>query len=243
EPRPPAGALKSALEHVLGGPATLVRPLKTRDGFAVVTEQRGEHSNQYSNSLVARIDPATARIAFTPLDGRAQAVVDAYNRHLGLLPPAQVSAALVAALDALGGTRLRPSGAIYWLPEYRLDEWQGVARAVEAAGVGRPHAVYVLRHQLDADAVRAVRDAVVAEVAAEAERIDREVSTGGLGERALAGRRDQAEELRRKIRQYEDLLGCGLEALHAAVDRAEQAACKAALLGSAASAPEVAHAG
>src|SRR5690348_1259544 len=68
EPRPPAGALKDALEHVLGGPTTLIRPLKTRDGFTVVTEQRGDHGNYYSNSLVARIEPDTLQITFTPFD-------------------------------------------------------------------------------------------------------------------------------------------------------------------------------
>jgi hypothetical protein len=56
EPRPPAGALKDALEQVLGGPASLIRPLKTRDGFTVVTEERGENGNSNHNSLVARME-------------------------------------------------------------------------------------------------------------------------------------------------------------------------------------------
>jgi hypothetical protein len=243
EPRPAAGALKDALEHVLGGPNTLIRPLKSRDGFTVVTEERGESGNCYANSLVTRIDPDTLDITFTPFDQRAQPVVDAFNEHLGLLRPAQVSAALVAILDSLGGTRLRPSGAIYWLPLYQLDDWQRVAQAVENAGVGRPHCVYLLRHQMDADAIRAVRDAIVAEVSTEAARLDREVAAGDLGERGLENRKVQAEELRRKIQQYEDILGCGLDSLHAAVDQAEQAACKAALLAAVAMPQEVANAG
>ncbi len=243
EPRPPAGALKDALELVLGGSTTLIRPLKTRDGFTVVREERGENGNAYLNSLVARINPDNLEITFTPLDQRAQPIVDAFNEHLGLLRPAQVSAALVAILDSLGGTRLRPTGAIYWLPPYQLDDWQRVAQAVENAGFGRPHCVYLLRHQMDADAIRAVRDAIVAEVSAEAARIDREVASGDLGERGLENRKAQAEELRRKIQQYEHILGCGLESLHVAVDQTEQAACKAALLAAVAMPQEVANAG
>jgi hypothetical protein len=230
EPRPPAGALKDALQQVMGGPTTLIRPLKSKDGFCIVQEQRGNQINNYQQTLVARIEPATLHITFAPYDDRAQAVVDAFNAHLGLLRPAQVSAALVAVLDRLGGTRLRPTGAIYWLPEDRLPAWQAVAQAVEQAGVGRPHAVYILRHQLDEDAIRAVRDAIVAEVSTEAQRIDLEVSSGDLGERALDHRKAQAEALRAKIRQYEAILGIGLQSLHQAVDQAEQAACKATIL-------------
>jgi hypothetical protein len=243
EPRPPAGALKDALQQVLGGPTTLIRPLKSRDGFCVIQEQRGDQVNTYQHSLLARID-AALQITLIPYDERARPIVDAYNAHLGMLRAPQVSAALVDILDRLGGTRLRPSGAIYWLPAAHLPAWQQVAQAVELAGFGRLNAVYVLRHQMDQDAIRAVRDAIVAEVTGEAARIDQEVSAGALGERALEHRKAQAEELRRKILQYEDILGLGLQSLHQAVDQAEGAACKAVLLASAAAVNgEVAHAG
>ena len=90
--------------------------------------------------------------------------------------------------------------------------------------------MYVLRHRLDADAVRAVRDAVVAEVQAEADRICEEVAAGDLGGRALETRKKQAADLRQKVLLYEDLLSVGLAGLHQAVDRADQAAATAALL-------------
>src|SRR5205823_15051056 len=130
----------------------------------------------------------------------------------------------------LGGVRLRPGGAVYWLPGHRLGEWSRVAAAVESCAEGRPSAVYVLRHRLDADAVRAVRDAVVSAVQAEAQRIGTEVSAGELGGRALEARRQQASELRAKVLLYEDLLSVGLAGLHRAVDAADQAAATAALL-------------
>jgi hypothetical protein len=232
EPRQPAPALRDALKEVLGGPHILVRPLRSRDGFVVVEEDRSEHGNHYHQRLVARLAEDGA-LAFFPDDERAMRVREAYERQRGLLRAARVSGALVAVLESLGGTRLRPGGSVYWLPPHRLEDWQRAAQAVEAAGVGRQNALYVLRHRMDADAVRAVRDAVVAEVQAEAGRIHDEVLSGELGGRALDTRRARAAELREKINLYEHLLDVGLEGLHAAVDRADQAAAAAVLLASA----------
>jgi hypothetical protein len=232
EPRQPATALRDALEEVLGGPRVLVRPLRSRDGFAVVEEDRGEHGNHYHQRLGARVEEDGA-LSFTPEDERAEAVSAAYERQRGLLRAARVSGALVGILETLGGTRLRPGGSVYWLPPHRLDDWQQAARAVEVSGEGRANAVYVLRHRMDADAVRVVRDAVVAEVQAEATRIHDEVMTGELGGRGLQTRRARAAQLREKINLYEHLLDVGLEGLRAAVDQADQAAAAAVLLASA----------
>jgi hypothetical protein len=87
---------------------------------------------------------------------------------------------------------------VYWVPGHKLDEWAAVAQAVERAATGRPSAVYVIKHRLDVDAVRAVQDAVVGEVRADAERIAAEVGTGELGGRALDTRRKEAQALREK---------------------------------------------
>jgi hypothetical protein len=234
-PRPAAAVLRDALEDALGGPRVLVRPLAGRDGFAVVREHRGHTANGYTTDLVARVTAADPPgLAVDPPGGPAERVAEAFRRHAGRVPAAQLSAALVRVVEALGGTRLRPGGAVYWVPSPRLADWAGVARAVEAAADGgRPAAVYLLRHRLDADAVRAVRDAVVAEVRAAAEQVRAEVATGELGGRALTARQQQAAELRAKVLLYEDLLAVGLADLHAAVDAADQAAAAAALLLSA----------
>lgn len=138
-------------------------------------------------------------------------------------------------VESLGGTRLRPTGAVYWVPGHRVADWAEVAAAVEGASEGKPSAVYLLRHRIDPDAVRAVRDAVVAEVQTEATRIRAEVLSGELGGRALETRQRLAHELRDKVLLYEHLLHVGLDDLHAAVDAADQAAASATLLLSTAS--------
>ncbi len=245
EPRPASAVLKDALEDVLGGPRVLVRPLATRDGFAVVSEDRGLADNTYRTGLVARVTNGEPPVlAFDPFDDRADRVRDKFRQFAGRIPAGQLSAALVKVVESLGGIRLRPSGAVYWVPGPKLDDWAAAAHAVEAAATGKPSSVYVIRHELDAAAVRAVRDAVVADVQADAARIVAEVNAGDLGGRALETRRSQAAQLQDKVLLYEDLLNVGLNGLHRAVDAADQAAAVAALLIAAdPSQPEPATAG
>ena len=229
--RPASAVLKDALESVLGGPRVLVRPLAARDGFAVVREDRGTAANAYATTLVAKVSASGyPMLSFDPDDDRADRVRQAFGEHAGTVPAAQLSAALVKVVGRLGGTRLRPGGAVYWVPGHKLSDWADVADAVERAATGRPSAVYAIRHRLDADAVRAVRDAVVADVAGEADRIAKDVAAGDLGGRALDARRKEAAALRDKVLLYEDVLAVGLAGLHAAVDAADQAAAGAALL-------------
>ena len=229
DPRPSPACLRDALEDVLGGPRVLVRPLAARDGFAVVREDRGVDANRYAILMTASVREGHAP-AFDPWTPDADRALEAYRRQIGRVPAGQLSAALVRVVESLGGTRLRPGGAVYWVPGPRLGEWEEAGRAAEAAADAGRSAVYVLRHRLDADAVRAVRDAVVTEVRAEAARIRQEVAGGELGGRALETRKKQAADLRQKVLLYEDLLSLGLAGLHDAVDQADQAAATAALL-------------
>ena len=222
DPRPAPAALRAALDDVFGGPRVLIRPLASRDGFAVVREDRGLAANQYQTDLTARVttgDPPT--LMFDPWDSRAVCVQGAYRAQLGRVSAGQMSASLVRIIESMGGTRLRPSGAIYWLPGHRLDEWARIATAVEQAADGALSSVYVLRHRLDHDSVRAVRDAVVTEVQAEAMRIRDDVLAGELGGRALETRQRQAGDLRNKVVLYEELLNVGLKGLHWAIDEAD----------------------
>ncbi len=134
DPRPPASVLKDALEETLGGSRVLVRPLADRDGFTVVKEERGKNANYYATELIARVrNPDLPTIEYEPDDDRAIQVNRAFRRHSGRIPGVQLSACLVEVVEFLGGTRLRPTGAVYWIPGPKLDEWALAAQAVEAA--------------------------------------------------------------------------------------------------------------
>ena len=124
----------------------------------------------------------------------------------------------------------QPETTVYWIPGPKLDEWAAIAEAVEAASEGKPSSVYLLRHRLDADAGRAIRDAVVTKVQTATSRIADGIAAGELGSRALETRKQQALDLREKVLLYEDLLNVGLAELHRAIDSADQSAATASLL-------------
>jgi hypothetical protein len=248
EPRQATACLREALGDVFTGSRLLVRPLEKRDGFVVVREQRGASGNTYSQELLARLsgngNDNGAGVEFFPEHTLVPEVLTAFRRQQALLHAVQVSNCLVELIDGMGGTRLRPSGALYWLPGHKLDEWLAVAKAVEQSAHGGRSSVYLLRHRMDAEAVRAIQDALFAEVRADVARIHADVLSGQLGERALQTRRQQARQLRQKVSLYEDLLSTGLGVLHGVVDQADQAAAAAILLASAQpSASEAANAG
>lgn len=231
EPRTPPAALRSALEEVFPARTHSVEPLKRRDAFEVVEITRGEERNTFTHSLWVGIDKDES-VEVKPFDMvTATRIVEAYNRHLGLVTANTVTQSLLGVLGSLQGTSLRERGALYWLPDSCIEEWRSVARVVENAPTrGGSTRVYLVRHEMDADAVRAVRDAITDEVRQATEKIHKDVLSGELGERALTHRQLEADELRAKIGLYEDMLNVGLGSLRADLDKAEEAATAARLL-------------
>jgi hypothetical protein len=230
EPRANVSVLRDALTEVFAGSHHLVRPLASRTGFAVVREDRGPDENSYGALMTAKVHGNSNPVCSGDT-ARTDEVQSAYARHLGRITAQQLSASLVKVLYNLGGTRLRPSGAVYWLPGDRGTAWAAAVDGFERAAADGGRSVgYALRHELDAGSVAAVRDAVVQEVTAEAARIGRELLAGDLGDRAVMARKKEALALRRKVCEYERLLGVGLSHLKEVLDRVDQADATAALL-------------
>lgn len=236
EPRTQSAALKDALGTIFPKRKYLVQPLSRREAWEIREIVRGDQENEYPAKHTAALrETGTApEIVVSPFDQMvADELVRVFNEYLGLVRTAQVTAAMTGVLAHLGGTSLRPRGAVYWLPGHQIKRWQAVTSAVESSGVGNSNRTYVIRHNLDADAFRAVRHAIVAEVHTEVARIETDINSGDLGERALDHRKDEAVELRDKIRLYESLLNTTLEELVVAVDQVEGAAVQAALMAQA----------
>jgi hypothetical protein len=230
EPRANVSVLKDALAEVFGGTRFLVRPLSTRNGFVVVREERGAEENSYAPVLTAKVFGDSAAPVFAGDVSKSDEVNAAYHRLAGRVAPQQMSAALVKGLYHLGGTRLRPSGSIYWLPGDRADAWHKVVAGFEAAGDGGKSVGYTLRHDLDADAAVAVREAIVHEVTTEAVRLAHDIQSGDLGEKAIESRKKEAAQLKLKVGEYERILGLGLTHLKTVLDRVDQADATATLL-------------
>lgn len=230
--RTPFACLKDALAEHFRGRDFLIEALEQDGknfGFEVVQVIRHEEENEYKK-LHSFVMNAHLQMAMKPHDGgKATEIVLGFNRQLGLIKAAQLTEVMVKIVEHLGGTRLRPRGGIYWLPDSQVSEWRGIGKEIQAACAKGATTLYTLTVLKDEDAVRAVRDAITAEIEEQATAIMDDVMKGTLGERALDTRKSQAIELRKKIAMYEDLLETGLGALTALADKAELAAAEAAL--------------
>lgn len=229
--------LRTALEEYYPSSRHRVEATRKRTHFEVLEITRGQEENEYAPVLkasVADYEDGGRGITTGPWDqDRQDAIVKLFNQSLGLLSAPQVTQMLVAYVESLGGTRIRPNGGIYWLPAQRVAEYELVGKLVEASAHNGHGACYTIRHQMDEGAVRAVRDAIVAEVGTASKRLHEEILSGDLGERALSNRRDEANAIRDKIRLYEELLSVGLGHLRESVDLAEQASAAAEMLAGA----------
>ncbi len=232
-PRTHRAALEDAMKNLF--PRHRIEELEEADSWEVVRIVRGKDANTYipQNVIQLREEFGNPKILLTPYDtDTAGKLVGHFNEFLGLVKPAQVTAALTGIITLLNGTSLRPKGSIYWIPGTAADRWAEVCAAVEAAGTGHGNRCHLIRHQLDGDALKAVRDAIVREVQDEVARIEADVQSGELKERGLNNRKDEAVALREKLRLYEETLHVGMGEMHALIDQAEQTALSAAMLAS-----------
>lgn len=229
EPMPAGMALRTALSEALGTSTQLIRPLADDNAFSVVAETRGKQINDYQQVLYAKVDCKTRQIEFIPFDDRADAIVARYNARSGHVQSGQVGHSMVAVLAKMGGTALRKTGGVYFVPGSKIDAWERVATVVERSAVSGVNKVYMIRHSMDEAAVRAVRDAIANEILADAKRMDEELQEDELGAKAIDTRKRQCVALQDKIALYESILGESLKDLNQAVDAVQMALGRAML--------------
>jgi hypothetical protein len=226
-PRPPspAQALLEGMTEVCRQKDRIIRPLADEAGFCVVKEKRGTNANAYEQERTARLAPHVEgqkpTIFFNPLDEKAQAIVKAFNGYRTMVSATALGGALVNVAKHFSGTSMRKSGGIYWLP--RLDKWRSFATAVEACAIHGASCLYLSTLHVDADSVRAVRDALASEIGAESERIMEEIKSHSLSDKALANRCEYLNVLQTKIAEYEEVLGESLTGLKDSLDRVQVA--------------------
>lgn len=230
--RTDAAALKSALLEYCANEKTRKfdlgvepRQNQARNGFEVMRKKRGAERNEYEVAFAARIESWGGLIVEG--DANREAIQAAFDRHKAQLTGAAIGKLLVDVLARLGGTTLRESGGVYWLPEEALPAFERVAAFVEECGEEQGNKVYLLRTAMDEATVRAVRDAITTEVTKESEAIVQEVMENDFGDEALARRQLLAAALHARVSQYERILGEAMSTLHEVVRVAEQAAAAA----------------
>jgi hypothetical protein len=213
-------AVKAALQGFYGGPRVLIRPLGGRGGWAVVREEDAGGTLVHTTGEIVQVTGCNVRFA-----GASQSDVDALGPRISSeidnVSAGRMTSALVDVLRQLGGFALRESGGIYWLPESSLDDWAKLSAVFEAAGSS--NVGYVVKTSKDLQTLRAVADAVRAEIAAAVQEIDKGIADADWGKRAVAHRTANIENLQRKLTQTETALGTSLGDVKAGLDKAETA--------------------
>jgi hypothetical protein len=230
EPKTPYHALLDAARAVYGGPEYLHRGTAGRGAVEVVREFKGEGRNEYAHYDTLCVEEKTGLLLECEQWLRVQAE---YTKARANLPATAITDLLVQTVYACKGVTLRPAGGFYWVRESETQKLRDVAQVCEQASVRADTKVYLLSVSHDADSVRAIVDALTAEVGAATERIEGEIAEGEIGSRALKTRQEEALALRGKVQELAGILGVGLENLTARLDAVEMAAAKA-ILGTAA---------
>jgi hypothetical protein len=227
EARTPYALLKEALEAHYTGSEYLVRALDDANALAVTKETKGLTQNDYAHIANAK---ATAEGVVTVHSLNAfdeSGVQQHYDRIKNVLHPTSATTALVKIVAHLNGTALRPQGGIYWLHQKHEHMWSQIVSAFQSAGQTR---AYTLRIKYDEDLMRAVTDALLAELNAELDIIKNDVADGDLGERALKTRQDRIDALTAKLQEYEGFLGTKHESVHDNLKAVKRAAISTMLM-------------
>lgn len=232
-------SLRAGLKKVYPGQNYLISANK--GGLCVYEVKRGDkdEANDFRHLYTYWLDGEEHNCLqmdpYNQEEGRR--VIDSFNQFCGYVTQDAVTAALVSiVIGKWRGVTLRPTGGVYWLPEEYDCDWTRMAAIVEGAGaIGTPN-VYMIRHRLDAEAVRAVRDGLIAEIRNEAERVEDEVMDpdSKLGALALTNRKEYANTLLDKLGLYENLLGVAMTEIKESVEKVQGLAAIAALRAAAA---------
>lgn len=148
-----------------------------------------------------------------------------YTRYRAEMPGTAVAKLVIEILrEEYNGTALRPSGGIYWVPARYTAQYRDLARLVENSSLDKDtNKMFRVNTRRDAETLRAVKEAIIAETEKETMDLMTEVNEGSLGKEALQRRQEVASLLRKKIEFYETDLGTSLDSLKSLADTVDQA--------------------
>ena len=154
----------------------------------------------------------------------------AYERHLGCMSANDVSTWMCELLKVVNGVSLRDTGGIYFIPRSSLATWRAMMGAVRACSA---HAVFEVPALRSDEAVEAILDAITREAETAAADMEEEIIMTDLGARALRTRANRCEAIQRKLEDYEQLLGRGMDTLKERLGGLQAQMAAAALAASA----------
>lgn len=206
--------LRYSLEQKFNESALMVRSMQK--GFAVVREIRGdenERKNEYRHEYAFWLEGDNKdRLRMDPYNEEvAKSVVSYFAQYCSYVTGTNATKAMVHLVGHLKGTTLRPSGGVYSIFDTQLMTWKRIASVFERAAAIGECKVYVIRHKLDPDSIKAIHDALAEEIKAEMGDTENFLApdTDGKtpGERALKNRGEQILAMKQKVEMYANILG------------------------------------
>jgi len=207
-----AAAKQACLKHYRGE-GYRVEKLKDGNGITVERVTRGELENQYTQIAYLIVNDETVTIEKCRVIDTQEAnpsavetaLFDSFLDELKLCAANAVGLALARAVEAHDGYRLRPTGGVYFLPNFKSDSFQKIAEIFEECGVGGKTMVHRMEVAKGDQTIRAVHSTIREGVTERIAEMRDELAKG----LKKAGRRNRTEEVQRLIDQttrYETLL-------------------------------------
>lgn len=234
QPRTPAAALKvsllrycESLKPLNKGKDYVVQSHKSGKGYDVLEVERGDSKNDYYASFGIKVE-GDVLSSTHGYPSSMYEITQVFKDELSTIPPSGASSSLVKIVKHLGGLTLRESGGIYHVPGGKLDTWRLVRQAFKAAADTRGSGVevYCLTTSYDEDSLRAIHDALDAEVKSEIERIKAEPSESAQDSiRKIS----HCDKLKEKVERYEAIIGHSLTTMSGAIEAAKSETIMAAL--------------
>lgn len=153
-------------------------------------------------------------------------ILDDFYAAIETVPSQKLSRTLVRLIGKCQGISLREHGSIYWIPDTHSRLWEQTKIVVEQSSAA--NTVYGFRTLIDADATRALTDALRSNILKELNKIDDSLRKGFKQEGALERRREQADLLREKVQEYQLIIG---EVNDELLERVESTRRSAAIAG------------
>lgn len=206
-------AAKCACAKHYRGEGYRVEKLKDGHGITVERITRGETENQYTQIAYVLVNDETVtieKICITDADAKdpgavENALFDSFLDELKLCAANAVGLALARAVEAHDGYRLRPTGGVYFLPNFQSESFEKIAEIFEECGVNGKTMVHRMEVAKGDQTIRAVHSTIREGITERIAEMKEELANG----LKKAGRRNRTEEIQKLIDQtsrYESLL-------------------------------------
>lgn len=176
-----------------------------RSGYAIVDESPDPVTTLAYN-ITLQVWNEKGTLHFNPLGHHLQnTITTAYDRHLVTIGSDDVRHWLTHKVLPLAlAVTLRQGGGVYFIPDRCIRDFRLILQAIKASSA---HRIFAVPAQRSEDAVAGVLDAICNETEEEITQMNKKLTEGDLGKRALNTQLGQCDQQIEKLRRYEELLG------------------------------------